>query len=91
VVAFVQVKDALELDARFAFLAVRFAIAGLVLAGPAATRVRSLGRGLLGAGALLGGAYRSRLWPADGRSRASQGVEHRLLTGLYVVLTKAGG
>jgi drug/metabolite transporter (DMT)-like permease len=53
-VTFVQVKDALELYPLFAFLAVRFAIAALVLTVPAAKRVRSLGRGGLAAGAVLG-------------------------------------
>ena len=43
-VTFVQVKDALELYPLFAFLGVRFAIAGGVLAVPARSRVRSLGR-----------------------------------------------
>ena len=43
-VTFVQVKDAVALYPLFAFLTVRFAIASLVLAVPAAGRVRSLGR-----------------------------------------------
>ena len=43
-VTFVQVKDAVALYPLFAFLAVRFAIASLVLAVPAAGRMRSLGR-----------------------------------------------
>ncbi|MBA2296682.1 MAG: EamA/RhaT family transporter, partial [Actinobacteria bacterium] len=40
---FVQVKDAVAIYPLFAFLAVRFAIASLVLAVPAAPRLRSLG------------------------------------------------
>ena len=51
---FVQVKDAVALYPLFAFLAVRFAIASLVLAAPAARRLRSLGRGGATAGAALG-------------------------------------
>ena len=53
-VTFVQVKDAVELYPLFAFLAVRFAIAGVVLAVPARSRVRSLGREGTLAGVILG-------------------------------------
>jgi drug/metabolite transporter (DMT)-like permease len=53
-VTFVQAKDALELYPLFAFLAVRFAIAGVVLAMPARSRVRSLGREGTLAGVVLG-------------------------------------
>ena len=53
-VTFVQVKDALELYPLFAFLGVRFAIAGGVLAVPARSRVRSLGREGTLAGVVLG-------------------------------------
>ncbi|MDX6493753.1 MAG: hypothetical protein QOH02_1688, partial [Gaiellaceae bacterium] len=53
-VTFVQVKDAIALYPLFAFLAVRFAIASITLAGPAAARLRRLdGRGV-GAGVVLG-------------------------------------
>jgi drug/metabolite transporter (DMT)-like permease len=53
-VTFVQVKDAVELYPLFAFLAVRFVLATLVLAGPGARRVRSLGRTGSGAATVLG-------------------------------------
>ena len=53
-VTFVQVKDAVALYPLFAFLAVRFAIASLVLAAPAAGRLRSLGRRGWIAGVSLG-------------------------------------
>jgi drug/metabolite transporter (DMT)-like permease len=86
-VTFVQVKDAVELYPLFAFLAVRFAIASATLAVPAATRVRSLGRGGLGAGALLG------LLLAGGYALQTAGLERTtvsstgFITGMYVVLT----
>jgi drug/metabolite transporter (DMT)-like permease len=69
-VTFVQVKDAVAVYPLFAFLALRFAIAGGALAVPGAARLRSLGRagvlsGIL-AGALLGAGYafssRPRAW-----------------------------
>src|SRR5918994_1817929 len=53
-VTFVQVKDAVALYPLFAFLAVRFAIASLALAVPAAGRMRSLGRRGWVAGSRLG-------------------------------------
>jgi drug/metabolite transporter (DMT)-like permease len=53
-VTFVQVKDAVELYPLFAFLAVRFAIATAALLVPGAGRLRGLGRGGAGPGALLG-------------------------------------
>jgi hypothetical protein len=60
-VTFVQVKDAVALYPLFAFLAIRFAIASLTLAGPAFRRVRTLGRSGVAAGAftgaLLGAGY----------------------------------
>ena len=90
-VTFVQVKDAVEIYPLFAFLAVRFAIASATLALPAAGRVRSLGRGGLGAGALLG------LLLAAGYGLQTAGLERTtvsstgFITGLYVVLTPLFG
>jgi drug/metabolite transporter (DMT)-like permease len=90
-VTFVQVKDAVEIYPLFAFLAVRFAIASATLALPAARRVRSLGRGGVGAGALLG------LLLAAGYGLQTAGLERTtvsstgFITGLYVVLTPLFG
>jgi drug/metabolite transporter (DMT)-like permease len=86
-VTFVQVKDAVALYPLFAFLAVRFAIATLTLAVPAAGRVRSLGRTGVAAGALLG------LLLAAGYVLQTAGLERTtvsstgFVTGMYVVLT----
>jgi drug/metabolite transporter (DMT)-like permease len=84
---FVQVKDAVELYPLFAFLAVRFAIASLVLAAPAAGRMRSLGRPGWVAGIALG------LLLAAGYALQTAGLERTtvssagFITGLYVVFT----
>ena len=84
---FVQVKDAVALYPLFAFLAVRFAIASLVLAAPAAGRMRSLGRGGATAGAALG------LLLALGYALQTAGLQRTtvssagFITGLYVVFT----
>jgi len=86
-VTFVQVKDAVELYPLFAFLAVRFAIASLVLAAPAAGRMRSLGR----SGWLAGGSLGLLL--AVGYALQTAGLERTtvssagFITGLYVVFT----
>jgi drug/metabolite transporter (DMT)-like permease len=86
-VTFVQVKDAVALYPLFAFLAVRFAIASLVLAPVAAGRLRALGRGGWGAGAALG------LLLALGYALQTAGLERTtvssagFITGLYVVFT----
>jgi drug/metabolite transporter (DMT)-like permease len=86
-VTFVQVKDALALYPLFAFLAVRFAIASLVLAAPAAGRLRGLGRGGWQAGTALG------LLLALGYALQTAGLERTtvssagFITGLYVVFT----
>jgi drug/metabolite transporter (DMT)-like permease len=86
-VTFVQVKDAVALYPLFAFLAVRFAIASVVLAVPAAGRLRSLGRGGWVAGASLG------LLLALGYALQTAGLERTtvssagFITGLYVVFT----
>jgi drug/metabolite transporter (DMT)-like permease len=86
-VTFVQVKDALELYPLFAFLAVRFAIAGAVLVVPARSRVRSLGReGMLAGvvlGVLLAAAYGFQTAGLERTTVSSTGF----ITGLYVVLT----
>ena len=86
-VTFVQVKDALDLYPLFAFLAVRFAIAGVVLTVPARGRVRSLGRegALAGVvlGVLLAAAYGFQTAGLERTTVSSTGF----ITGLYVVLT----
>jgi drug/metabolite transporter (DMT)-like permease len=86
-VTFVQVKDAVALYPLFAFLALRFAIATLTLAVPAAPRVRALGRHGTTAGAFLG------LLLAAGYVLQTAGLERTtvsstgFITGMYVVLT----
>jgi drug/metabolite transporter (DMT)-like permease len=86
-VTFVQVKDAVELYPLFAFLALRFAIASMVLAVPAAKRLRSLGRSGWVAGSALG------LLLALGYGLQTAGLERTtvssagFITGLYVVFT----
>jgi drug/metabolite transporter (DMT)-like permease len=86
-VTFVQVKDAVALYPLFAFLALRFAIAALVLAAPAAGRIRTLGRPGWLAGAALG------LLLALGYALQTAGLERTtvssagFITGLYVVFT----
>src|SRR5262245_48776143 len=86
-VTFVQVKDAVELYPLFAFLAVRFAVASLTLVVPGASRVRTLGRGGIAAGAFLG------LLLAGGYALQTAGLERTtvsstgFITGMYVVLT----
>jgi drug/metabolite transporter (DMT)-like permease len=83
-VTFVQVKDAVAVYPLFAFLAVRFAIASLVLAPVAATRLRKAG---WGPGTLLG------LLLALGYALQTAGLERTtvsstgFITGLYVVFT----
>jgi drug/metabolite transporter (DMT)-like permease len=86
---FVQVKDAVELYPLFAFLAVRFAIAAVVLAPAAAGRVRGLGREGARAAALLG------VLLAAGYALQTAGLARTtvssagFVTGMYVVLTPA--
>lgn len=86
-ITFVQVKDAVALYPLFAFLAVRFAIAAIVLAAPAAGRLRSLGRPGWLAGSALG------LLLALGYALQTAGLERTtvssagFITGLYVVFT----
>ena len=84
---FVQVKDAVELYPLFAFLAVRFLIASVVLAVPAGGRMSALGRRGWVAGASLG------LLLALGYALQTAGLERTtvssagFITGLYVVFT----
>ena len=86
-VTFVQVKDAVELYPLFAFLAVRFLIASVVLAVPAVRRIGGLGRRGWIAGASLG------LLLALGYALQTAGLERTtvssagFITGLYVVFT----
>jgi drug/metabolite transporter (DMT)-like permease len=86
-VTFVQVKDAVELYPLFAFLAVRFVLATLVLAVPAAKRVAGLGRQGVVAASALG------LLLAAGYALQTAGLERTtvsgagFVTGMYVVLT----
>src|SRR5258708_31968208 len=85
-VTFVQVKDAVAIYPLFAFLALRFAIAGCTLAVPGAVRVRSLGRGGVGAaalaGSLLGAGYVLQTAGLERTTVSSTGF----VTGMYVVL-----
>jgi drug/metabolite transporter (DMT)-like permease len=84
---FVPMKDAVALYPLFAFLAVRFLIASLVLAVPAAPRLRTLGRQGWTAGIALG------LLLALGYALQTAGLERTtvssagFITGLYVVFT----
>ncbi|HEX6762862.1 MAG TPA: DMT family transporter [Gaiellaceae bacterium] len=86
-VTFVQVKDAVALYPLFAFLALRFAIAGCTLAVPGAGRLRGLRRpgvvAALTAGALLGAGYALQTAGLERTSVSSTGF----VTGMYVVLT----
>jgi drug/metabolite transporter (DMT)-like permease len=90
-VTFVQVKDAVELYPLFAFLAVRYAIATGALAIAGGSRVRTLGRSGLAAGAVLG------LLLGLGIGLQTAGLERTtvsstgFITGLYVVLTPVFG
>ncbi|HWL34321.1 MAG TPA: DMT family transporter, partial [Gaiellaceae bacterium] len=84
---FVPMKDAIAVYPLFAFLAVRFLIASLVLAVPAAGRMRALGRSGWSAGVGLG------LLLALGYALQTAGLERTtvssagFITGLYVVFT----
>jgi drug/metabolite transporter (DMT)-like permease len=90
-VTFVQVKDAVALYPLFAFLAIRFAIASGTLAPVGASRLRTLGRpglwaGAL-AGALLGAGYALQTAGLERTTVSSTGF----ITGMYVVLTPVLG
>lgn len=84
---FVQVKDAVAIYPLFPFLALRFAIATLVLAPFAAGRIRGLGvRGWASAaiaGGLIAAGYTLQTLGLERTSVSSAGF----VTGMYVVLT----
>ncbi len=84
-VTFVQVKDAVAIYPLFAFLALRFAIAGCTLAVPGLPRLRSLGGAGLAAGALagslLGAGYVLQTAGLERTTVSSTGF----ITGMYVV------
>jgi drug/metabolite transporter (DMT)-like permease len=86
-ITFVQVKDAVEIYPLFAFLAVRFAIAGVTLAPFAGGRFRGFDRRGVGAGVCLGGLL------ALGYALQTAGLARTtvsstgFITGLCVVLT----
>ena len=86
-VTFVQVKDAVAVYPLFAFLALRFVLATLVLAGPGARRLGSLQRNGFGAATALG------LLLAAGYALQTAGLQRTtvsgtgFVTGMYVVLT----
>ena len=75
---FVQVKDAVALYPLFAFLAVRFAIASLVLAVPAAPAAALARPQRRGRRARARPPARGGLRAPDGRARADDGLERRL-------------
>ena len=82
-----SMKDAIAVYPLFAFLAVRFLIASLVLAVPAAPRLRTLGRpgwtAGLSLGLLLGLGYALQTAGLERTTVSSAGF----ITGLYVVFT----
>ena len=84
---FVPMKEAVAVYPLFAFLAVRFLIASLVLAVPAAPRLRTLGRpgwtAGLSLGSLLGLGYALQTAGLERTTVSSAGF----ITGLYVVFT----
>src|SRR5579884_3039879 len=84
---FVQVKDAVAVYPLFPFLALRFAIATVVLVPLGARRVGGLGRsGVAGAalaGALLAAGYTLQTVGLERTSVSSAGF----VTGMYVVIT----
>jgi drug/metabolite transporter (DMT)-like permease len=86
-VTFVQVKDAVAIYPLFAFLSLRFAIAGCTLAVPGVPRLRSLGGAGAAAGALagslLGAGYVLQTAGLERTTVSSTGF----ITGMYVVLT----
>jgi drug/metabolite transporter (DMT)-like permease len=82
-VTFVQVKDAVALYPLFAFLAVRFAIAGATLAPVAVGRVRGNVRAGTVLGLLLAAGYALQTAGLQRTTVSATGF----VTGLYVVLT----
>ena len=86
-VTFVQVKDAVELYPLFAFLAVRYAIAAVALAPPAAGRLRTLGRPGLVAGAILGALIAAGIGLQTAGLERTTVTSTGFITGLYVLFT----
>lgn len=82
-VTFVQVKDAVAIYPLFAFLAVRFAIAGVTLAPAAAGRMRGSVRAGTVLGLLLAAGYALQTAGLQRTTVSAAGF----VTGLYVVLT----
>ena len=86
-VTFVQVKDAVEVYPLFAFLAVRYAIATGVLGVAGAGRVRTLGRGGVAAGSVLGGLLGLGIGLQTAGLERTTVSSTGFITGLYVVFT----
>lgn len=84
---FVPMKDAIAVYPLFAFLAVRFLIASLTLAVPAAPRLRSLGRGGAVAGVSLGLLLALGYWLQTAGLERTTVSSAGFITGLYVVFT----
>jgi drug/metabolite transporter (DMT)-like permease len=84
---FVQVKDAVEVYPLFAFLAVRFAIASVALAPPAARRLGTLGRDGAAVGVFLGGLLALAFALQTAGLERTTVTSAGFLTGLYVLLT----
>jgi drug/metabolite transporter (DMT)-like permease len=82
-VTFVQVKDAVAIYPLFAFLAVRFAIAGVTLAPVAVGRLRGSWRAGTVLGLLLAAGYALQTAGLERTTVSATGF----ITGLYVVLT----
>ncbi|HVM68235.1 MAG TPA: DMT family transporter [Gaiellaceae bacterium] len=86
-VTFVQVKDAVALYPLFAFLAVRFAIAALVLMPFAWRPTRALPRRGWAAGVLLGLLLAAGYWLQTAGLERTTVSNAGFITGLYVVFT----
>ena len=84
---FVPMKDAVAVYPLFAFLAVRFAIASLTLAVPAAGRMRGLGRSGWRAGVALGLLLALGYWLQTAGLERTTVSSAGFITGLYVVFT----
>ena len=90
-VTFVQVKDAIAVYPLFAFLAVRYAIASGALAFAGATRLATLGRTGVAAGALLGALLGAGIGLQTAGLERTTVSSTRFITGLDVVLTPLFG
>jgi drug/metabolite transporter (DMT)-like permease len=84
---FVPMKEAVAVYPIFAFLAVRFAIASLALAVPAAGRMRGLGRRGWTAGVALGLLLALGYWLQTAGLERTTVSSAGFITGLYVVFT----